>query len=91
MQQSEIITAVTTIVVLIAVFLIFRNLILWFWRVNEQTDTLKEISTSMSRLVTEVEKMSAERNRKYAVVEPEQCEEEKEEVESTPKKNWHEF
>lgn len=49
--------------VFIVLFLIFRALVLWYWRINEIADTLGEINKNIAKLVgtsakTETQKTS---------------------------------
>ena len=37
-------------VVLLVVFLIFREVVMWYWKINEEVALLKEIAGSLRRL-----------------------------------------
>lgn len=41
---------IVTMVVFVVLFLIFRALILWYWRINEMADTLHEINRNIAKL-----------------------------------------
>lgn len=53
-----------TLGVLVVVFLISRELILWYWRVNEGLKVLKSIDSKLSHLVTKLHLESKEHNNK---------------------------
>lgn len=41
------------LVVLVVLFLIFRELVLWYWRVNQGIELLKGIDEKLGRLLLE--------------------------------------
>ena len=45
--------AVVAIVVLVVLFLIFRAIVLWYWRVNESVELLDGINEKPQRLVAQ--------------------------------------
>jgi hypothetical protein len=47
----ELIGVVVALAVLIVMFLIFRAIVLWYWRVNESVELLKSINEKLERLL----------------------------------------
>lgn len=41
------------IAIFIVVFLVFREVVLWYFRINEMADTLQEINRNIARLANE--------------------------------------
>jgi hypothetical protein len=44
--------ALASLVVLVVLFLIFRAIVLWYWRVGEAIDLLRSIDEKLGRLAT---------------------------------------
>jgi len=49
----EILIPLAILIVVFLVFLVFREVVLWYFRINEMADTLKEINKNISRLANE--------------------------------------
>jgi hypothetical protein len=46
----EAVTGITGLVIIVLLFLVFRAIVLWYWRVNEGIVLLKSIDEKLGRL-----------------------------------------
>ena len=49
-------TAITGVIIGLIIFFLAREVVCWYWKINEQTDLLKSINNRLGRLVGEAEK-----------------------------------
>jgi hypothetical protein len=52
-MANEVLVAVVAIAIAILLFLIFRAIVLWYWRVNEQIALLRSIDEKLGRMTGE--------------------------------------
>lgn len=53
---------IVAVVIFIVLFLIFRAMVLWYWRINEIADTLGEINKNIAKLAGAPIKTEAQKN-----------------------------
>jgi hypothetical protein len=51
-MDSSIAAAIAALAITIVIFLIFRAIVLWYWRVNETVALLKSIDEKLGRMTT---------------------------------------
>ena len=49
--MNEFVGAVFVLLILLALFMLFRNAMLWYWKVNESVELLKSINEKLALLV----------------------------------------
>jgi len=55
--------------VFILIFIIFREVMLWYWRINENTESLKRIADSLETIATAADFLATDTDRKSALSE----------------------